>query len=74
MPNDASNGSLMVMTYVKAVVALIVVGTLAYCTIMQIPIEGTIEKLILAILAGKELVSARVYYESGQNNRQRKAR
>lgn len=74
MPSNADNGSLMIMTWVKAACAVMILGTVCYCTIMRIPIEGAMEKLILAILAGKELYSAKVYYESERNSRALKGR
>lgn len=72
MPNNASNGNLMIMTVTKALVVLVMVGTLAYCTVMQIPINETILTILVGVLTAKEAISGLVYYQTGHNNRSRR--
>lgn len=69
MPTQATNGSLLIMTAVKAIVALMVVGTLCYCTIRQIPIEGVVLTGLLGLLGLKEVISTVVYNEARISNR-----
>lgn len=69
MPQNATNGNLRIMTITKALTVLILVGTLAYCTAMQIPIEGTVTSILLGVLGLKELVSAKVYWDTSHDNR-----
>lgn len=72
MPAQAANGSLLIMTVVKGVVALMVVGTLCYATIAQIPIEGALLTVLLGILGVKEIISTLVYNEARKNNKGRR--
>lgn len=66
MPQNATNGNLMIMTITKALVVLIFVGTVAYCTIQQIPIDNTILTILVGVLGVKEAVSAIVYADTGR--------
>ena len=69
MPQNATNGNLLVMTITKALVVLIMVGTLAYCTVMQIPIDQTVTTILIGVLGIKEAVSAAVYFDTGRHKR-----
>ena len=69
MPTQATNGSLLIMTGVKAIVALMVVGTLCYCTIRQIPIEGVVLTGLLGLLGLKEVISTLVYNEARKHTK-----
>jgi len=57
------------MTGVKAIVALMVVGTLCYCTIRQIPIEGVVLTGLLGLLGLKEVISTLVYNEARKHTK-----
>ena len=72
MPSQATNGHLLTMTIVKALVALMVVGTLCYCTIRQIPIEGPLLTVLLGVLGVKEIISTLVYNEARINAKTRR--
>ena len=64
MPQNATNGNLLIMTITKALVVLIFVGTVAWCTIQQIPFDNTIVTILVGVLGVKEAVSAAVYYDT----------
>jgi hypothetical protein len=64
MPTNASNGNVLVMTVTKALVVLIMVGTFAYCTVAQIPIDQTVLTIMVGVLGVKEAVSGLVYYKT----------
>jgi len=70
MPSFANNGSLSIMAITKAIIAVIIVGTTAYCLVMQIPIPENMEKIILLIIGGYFGYSATVYRESQKNQEQ----
>lgn len=72
MPTQATNGSLLIMTAVKAIVALMVVGTLCYCTIRQIPVEGVVLTGLLGLLGLKEVISSLVYNEARKSSHARR--
>jgi hypothetical protein len=61
MPQNATNGNLLIMTITKALVALIIVATLSYCTISQIAIDSTVITLLFGVLGAKEIVSGIIY-------------
>lgn len=67
MPQNATNGNLLIMTVTKALVVLIFVGTVAYCTIQQIPLDNTILTILVGVLGVKEAVSAAVYLDTGRS-------
>lgn len=67
MPVFANNGSLLIMAITKAVIAVIIVGSMAYCLIMQIPVPDWGEKTILLIVGVYFGYSAKVYHESQKN-------
>lgn len=83
MPIFANNGALFIMAITKAVIAVIIVGSMAYCLIMQIPIPDKVIEVILLIVGVYFGYSAKVYHESRKNkatidawlrNRNRKGR
>ena len=67
MPQNATNGNLMIMTVTKALVVLIFVGTVAYCTIQQIPFDNTIVTILVGVLGVKEAVSAAIYFDTARH-------
>lgn len=69
MPINANNGSLMIMTIAKTIMGLMIVGTMCYCIIHQVPFENHLVELVLILIGAKELYSAKVYYESERNLR-----
>lgn len=64
MPIFANNHSLSIMAITKAVIAVIIVGTVAYCMITETPIEDELIKVVLLIIGGYFGYSAKVYSES----------
>jgi len=69
MPAYANNGSLFIMAVTKAVIAVIIVGSVAYCLITQTPIPDKMIEVILLIIGGYFGYSAKVYQESVRNQR-----
>lgn len=70
MPVFANNGSLFVMALTKAIIAVVIVGTAAYCLVTQIPIPDNIVEVILLIIGAYFGFSAKVYHESQRNQKQ----
>lgn len=69
MPMFANNGSLMIMAITKAVIAILIVGTMGYCLVSQIPIPDSIMEVILLIVGVYFGYSAKVYHESQKNRK-----
>lgn len=67
MPTNANNGFMQVMVITKALVCVMLVGTACYCQIMQIPLDGITEKIILGVLGVYFGMSAMVYREHQRN-------
>lgn len=67
MPIFANNGSLFLMAVTKAVIAVVIVATMAYCLVMQIPIPDNVIEIILLIVGVYFGYSAKVYREGYHN-------
>lgn len=71
MPVAANNGDLQIMVYAKALMAVIIVGSICYCQIMQIPIEGSVTQILLILIGAQQLYSAKLYRDHIQNSKPR---
>lgn len=68
MPTSANNGSLWVIVVTKALICVMLVVTVCYCAVMQIPLEGLLEKLILGVIGVYFGISAFLYQQHIRNS------
>lgn len=73
MPDNANGPTLLIVTVTKAVVCIVLVVTVSYCQIVQIPIEGTMERLIWAIVGVYFGISTLVYAQHRRNSHNQNA-
>lgn len=69
MPTGANNGDLEIMVYAKAIMAVVIIVTICYCQIMQIPLEGAITQILLILIGAQQLYSAKLYRDHVQNRK-----
>lgn len=67
MPKYANNGSLMIMAITKAVICVIIVGSVCFCLVTGRNLEGRLLEVILAIVGIYFGMSAKTYQESTRN-------
>lgn len=70
MPIFANNNSLFIMAVTKAIIAIVIVASMAYCLVTQTPIPDNVIEIILLIIGGYFGYSAKVYHESERNKKQ----
>lgn len=68
MPEQAPNGNLLIMAVVKAIIAIMLVGTAMYCVVQQIETPEFFIEAVLGVLGVYFGFSALLYKQSSARN------
>jgi len=69
MPNNADKWELLVMAVTKAVIAVIIVGTVCYAILTNVNIDGELLKIVLLVIGAYFGFSSKVYHDSYRNSK-----